>query len=464
MVYIASTEKFLQAVVDNTMNQKNSSITHNSDTEPQCWNILCVDDEQNILNALKRVLRNRQYTVYCAHSAELGLSIMSQQPIDLVICDMRMGAMDGVEMLTQVLKLYPETVRILLTGYADKESTIAAVNVGQVHRYLEKPWDNQILLEVLEQELTQLQLQRHNRQLSVQIELQNQQLLTLNHSLEDKVKLRTGQIQLALDKLTNARDKSVADHRATLQVFYNLLSSQPQLGGKKSRDISQLCVLLANKLQLPSSEVMQIKLAGLLHQLGLLCVDSKLYQKPFERLNAQQQKIYLSHPLLAYNAMAPVRFLSLCAEIILHQYRYFDNGEPMIRGASILAIARDYIDAVSGTAQSVKLSPVCALEKLNNAQAGQYDPDILLYLPALISQLDQQLHSDEEHLLAVRLLEPQMSLSRDLFNHQDLLLLSEGHVLTAACIERLNNYIDVDHPILSIFVFKDTALPLIEAG
>ncbi|EPJ43961.1 MAG: hypothetical protein OFPI_41260 [Osedax symbiont Rs2] len=450
------------------MNQKSSSIAkHNIDNQLECWNILCVDDEQNILNALKRVLRGQQFKVYCAHSAELGLSIMTEQPIDLVICDMRMGAMDGVQMLTEVLKLYPETVRILLTGYADKESTIAAVNVGQVHRYLEKPWDNRILLEVLEQELSKLQLQRQNRQnrqLSEQIEIQNQQLIALNHNLEDKVKLRTEQIQMALDKLTNARDKSVADHRATLQVFYNLLSSQAQLGGKKTRDISQLCVLLANKLQLPSSEVMQIKLAGLLHQLGLLCVDSELYQKPFERLNAQQQKLYLSHPLLAFRAMAPVRFLALCAEIILHQHRDFNSGDPALRGASILAIARDYIAAVSGTEHSIKLSPVSALERLHSAPAGQYDPDILAHLPALISQLDQQLQSDDEQLLAVRLLAPHMSLSRDLFNHQDLLLLSEGHVLTAACIERLNNYIDVDHPILSVFVFKGCKASLIEAG
>jgi len=446
------------------MNQKtNSTPAQRTDTQTHCWNILCVDDEQNILNALKRVLRGRQYKVYCALSAELGLSIMSQQPIDLVICDMRMGRMDGVEMLSEVFKLYPETIRILLTGYADKESTIAAVNVGQVHRYLEKPWDNQILLEVLEQELTQLQLLRQNNLLSAKIEQQNQQLITLNQSLEDKVKLRTAQIQSALDKLTKARDKSVCDHRATLQVFYNLLSSQPLLGGKKARDISELCVMLANKLQLPTAEVMQLKLAGLLHQLGLLCIDSTLYQKPFEQLNTVQQKVYLSHPQLAYNAMAPVRFLSLCAEVILHQYRYFNSGEHTHKGVSILAIARDYISAISGTEQSVKLSPSSALEKLNAGAASQYDPEILAYLPELIGQLDQQLQRDDEQLLAVRLLSAQMILSRDLFNHQDLLLLPEGHVLTAECLERLTNYIDADHPILSVFVFKTAAAQLIEA-
>lgn len=438
----------------------NLELAAQAEPEPECWNILCVDDEQNILNALKRVLRGPQYKVYCAFSAELGLSIMAQQSIDLIICDMRMGAMNGVEMLAKVHRDYPTTVRILLTGYADKTSTIDAVNVGHVHRYLEKPWDNQKLLEVLEQELAQFKLQRKNDKLAAQIKAQNQQLLDLNQSLEDKVKLRTQQIQLALDKLTGARDKSVADHRATLQVFYNLLSTQPQLGGKKARDISQLCLLLANKLQLPNTQVVQIKLAGLLHQLGLLCVDSQLYNQPFEQLNSEQQQSYLKHPQLAYNAMSPVRYLALASEIILHQYQHFNvngNGNEATKlGSSILAIARDYINAISGSDKTARMSPRSALDNLNAAAGHQYDPSILEHLPDLIGQLDQPLQSDDEQLLALQSLVPAMTLSRDIFNHQDLLLLPEGHVLTAQCIERLNSYLDSVHPLLNIFVRRDT--------
>jgi response regulator RpfG family c-di-GMP phosphodiesterase len=103
-------------------------------------NLLFVDDEANILKALKRLFRSADFSVHLAESGSEGLAILQQTPIDLIISDMRMPQMDGAEFLTRAAEQWPNTVRILLTGYADIESTIAAVNKGRIYSYCSKPW------------------------------------------------------------------------------------------------------------------------------------------------------------------------------------------------------------------------------------------------------------------------------------------------------------------------------------
>src|SRR5688572_3801222 len=103
------------------------------------FTVLCVDDESNILNALRRLLRPRGYRVLTAESGAEGLNLIDGERVDLVLSDMRMPEMDGANFLQQVKARSPDTVRILLTGYADLASTVAAVNNGGIYRYIAKP-------------------------------------------------------------------------------------------------------------------------------------------------------------------------------------------------------------------------------------------------------------------------------------------------------------------------------------
>jgi len=109
--------------------------------------LLCVDDELSVLSALKRTLRSRDLTVITATSGAQALEVMAGVPVDLVISDMRMPGMDGAQLLEHIRHDWPDTVRILLTGYSDASATIRAVNRGQIFRYLQKPWDEQDLAE-----------------------------------------------------------------------------------------------------------------------------------------------------------------------------------------------------------------------------------------------------------------------------------------------------------------------------
>jgi len=109
------------------------------------FTVLCVDDEPNILASLQLALRKEPYQLLTATSGADALQLMQETPVDLVISDMRMPEMSGAELLTQVFETSPDTMRILLTGYADMESTVAAINDGQIHQYLSKPWNKEEL-------------------------------------------------------------------------------------------------------------------------------------------------------------------------------------------------------------------------------------------------------------------------------------------------------------------------------
>jgi len=134
--------------------------------------LLLVDDEPSVLSALRRLFRMQGYQVRQASSGAEGLASLREQPADLVISDMRMPEMDGARFLEQVRNGWPDIARILLTGYADISSTIAAINRGEVHRYIAKPWGDQDLLLIVRDALQRRALERQNAEL---LELTRQQ-------------------------------------------------------------------------------------------------------------------------------------------------------------------------------------------------------------------------------------------------------------------------------------------------
>ncbi|NTV11343.1 MAG: response regulator, partial [Zoogloea sp.] len=115
------------------------------------FTVLCVDDEANILSSLRRLFRPHGYRVLTAGSGAEGLEVLAREAVDLVISDMRMPEMDGAQFLAQVRARHPDVVRLLLTGYADMQSTVAAINEGRITRYIAKPWnEDEVLLTVRE--------------------------------------------------------------------------------------------------------------------------------------------------------------------------------------------------------------------------------------------------------------------------------------------------------------------------
>src|SRR5690606_11173906 len=115
--------------------------------------VLLVDDEENILSSVRRVLRNERYRLIAATSGAMALELLEQHEIDLIVSDARMPGIDGATLLAQVQQRWPECLRILLTGYADITTTIKAINQGQIYRYISKPWDDDELRLIIRQAL-----------------------------------------------------------------------------------------------------------------------------------------------------------------------------------------------------------------------------------------------------------------------------------------------------------------------
>lgn len=116
--------------------------------EQQRLNLLFVDDEKQILIPLKALFK-KQYSVFIAPSGPKALEIVRNNAIQIIVSDQRMPEMQGVELLRQVKEISPQTVRILLTGYADLSAVMASVNTGEVFRFIEKPWNNERLKKTI---------------------------------------------------------------------------------------------------------------------------------------------------------------------------------------------------------------------------------------------------------------------------------------------------------------------------
>ncbi len=160
------------------------------------YTILFVDDEINILQSLKRVFRKEPYKILTASSGKEGLEILEETPVDLLISDHRMPEMTGVEFMAEVKKRFPDIMRIILTGYTDVNSITAAINEGNVYKFILKPWEDDQLRETIREALEVYRLQMENIKLTEKIQKQNEELLWLNENLETEVRKRTKEIEL----------------------------------------------------------------------------------------------------------------------------------------------------------------------------------------------------------------------------------------------------------------------------
>ncbi|MGL5271840.1 MAG: HDOD domain-containing protein [Selenomonadaceae bacterium] len=113
--------------------------------------ILFVDDEPQILNAIKRLFLDTDYEIFTADSGEKALNILAEEPVDLVITDMRMPIMDGLELLGKIKTQYPDVLRIILSGYSEKNTILTALQKNLAKLYIMKPWDNDVLLQIVNQ-------------------------------------------------------------------------------------------------------------------------------------------------------------------------------------------------------------------------------------------------------------------------------------------------------------------------
>lgn len=349
------------------------------------YTILIVDDENNIVQSLKRLFRNLGYNTLSAHSGSEGLTLLRSQDIDVVVSDMKMPVMDGAQFLEQVANTSPDTIRILLTGYADMDSTVRAINKGKIYRYISKPWNDDDLRMTLESALKIKSLQQDKNDLMVLTQEQNRQLKDLNKDLDDKVKIRTSQLEKTVGELASAHAELKSIYISTIKTFSALVDTRGGAMQGSSRRIADCAQKLAIQMGAQPDEAQNTLVAGLLYGVGKLSLDDTLVEMPYDKMNSEERAAFLKYPLISEQTLNGLEPLKVAAKIIRHHLeRYDGHGSPdklcdkeIPLGSRILAVVIDFELMKAGLKTDKSLSGTEIIDFLIKNKNKKYDPEIV---------------------------------------------------------------------------------------
>ena len=422
--------------------------------------ILFVDDEANILSSLKRLFRPLGYRIFMAESGAQGLEIMKREAVDLVISDMRMPEMNGAQFLEKVRERWPDTVRILLTGYAEIGATIEAINKGQIYRYVSKPWEDNDITLIVKHALQQKMLEHETQRLEELTRKQNEELKNLNAHLEEKVLARTSELSQTMMFLDAAHEKLKKSFITSVRVFSNLIEMRNPNRSGHSRRVADLARTLAQNMGMSAGEVQDVFIAGLLLDIGKIGLQDRLLDKPFHSLSVDERAEMVKYPVKGEMALMALEQLHGAAKLIRsHRERFDGTGFPdhlsglaIPLGARILALVEDYDTALMGTAFVKPLKPAEALLLIQDGKGKRYDPMVVDAFLIEIGKTRSATDSASELALRSGQMLPGMVISRELMTHTGDMLLSKGHVLNEQLIDQIRDFERMDGHPLTIYV------------
>ncbi|CAN5800083.1 response regulator [soil metagenome] len=412
---------------------------------PHMPKILCVDDEPNILSSLRRLFRSKGYHVITALGGQEGLAVLEAEPIDLVISDMRMPIMDGAVFLGHVRSRWPDTIRLLLTGYSDVQSIIDAINRGEIYRYITKPWDDNDIILVVRQALERKALEIEKKRLEELTHSQNEELKALNASLEAKVEERTAALKQAHDSLIHVNEKLKNSFLTSIKVFSNVVEMR---GGKlvgHSRRVADLARKIAKIMGLDGREIQEIFVAGLLADIGKIGFSDELLATPVSQLTGDLLGQFHKHTLRAEQLLMPLEDLQVTAKILRCQHERFDGrgfpdglvGTAIPLGARILSLASDYDYLQIGGLTPKRVHADDAQALIIRGAGNRYDEKVVAAFKQVFNGgVDD---ADFQDISAKNLL-PGMVIAADVISKEGILLLPADHVLDQHMIEKLMLY------------------------
>ena len=401
------------------------------------WTLLAVDDEPNILAALRRLFRRTGWRLLTAGHGEEALALLATEPVDAVLSDMRMPGMDGVQLLERVSQGWPRTARLLLTGQADLRSTIAAINRGGLHRYITKPWDDDELLLTLRQMAHTQQLEADKQALERLTQAQNDELKALNGELERRVAGRT-------DELAAANDRLKRNYLTSIKAFTALieLRGSAQLG--HARQVADLTRRIAQAMALDAGAAHDLPIAALLHDIGHIGLSDAVLARPVSRLDRDELRRYRLHTVLGEQALLASDDMQGVAPLIrAHHERWDGQGFPdglrgaaIPLGARILAVADAFEDLRSGRIDGQALSPLDARRSILAGRGSQFDPAVVDAFASLFSEGSPKPTVATLRLRTAELRAGQI-LAQDFVSPEGVLLLSAGQRLNDDLIGRI---------------------------
>ena len=417
--------------------------------------VLLVDDEESILNSLRRLLRGQPYDVVLATSGAQALEIMATRPIDLVMSDARMPGMDGATLLAEVHRLYPATSRILLTGYADLTTIIKAINDGQIHRYISKPWNDEELQLVLQQTLEHQRLERLARD-------QTEQLKLLNATLEKRVAARTSELQQTADMLDLAYDELKRSYVTGTEVFSLLANLRLPKDKQTNRALIELIRVYCAAQSMDESSTRDLTMAAALYNIGKLSWTDSMMVAPSDKLHSTDRGLYREYPGQSESLLMTLEPMKDAARIIRHHQERWDGtgfpdhlkGDTIPPGSRLLKLAVDFIELQKGLILERHLNSDEALLYIRKYAGRLYDPALVEdFVQACATFLsDVTLGDPTVKVLTTRELEAGMVLARNLNADNGMLLLNAGKVLNLPLVDKLIAFEAMEGAKYSVFI------------
>jgi len=420
--------------------------------------VLFVDDEPSILSALRRLVRPQGYRVLLASGGAAGLEILAQEPVDVVVSDMRMPEMDGAMFLEQVRERWPSVGRILLTGYADIQATVAAVNRGQIQRHIAKPWDDRELLLAIDDALARRRLELENRALLQLTKTQNAELQSLNADLSQRVRARTQEIEQVNAMLEKSFEQVKENFLLSIQVFSGLLELREGGLAGYSRQVADLARRTARRMGLGPRVEEDVHSAGLLHEIGKIGFPDALLRKPVSTMNAEEIARYRRHTLNGEAALLPLGQLQHVARLVRSQHERIDgkgfpdglSGNAVSLASQALSVASDYCAAQSGRMAEQHFSPAQALQLIRGGAGTRYEPEIVEAFELALT--DEPEDKPRDRQVSPQDVEPGMVLARDLLTPKGTLLLAAGHVFDARLVRQIREFAGREGVRLALYI------------
>ncbi len=374
--------------------------------------ILLVDDERNVLSGFKRQLRNHFHTE-TGLGGEAGLEAIDEKgPFGVVVSDMRMPGMDGIEFLKKVRKVSPDTVRIMLTGNADQETAIRAVNEGNIFRFLTKPCQEGLLVRTLAGGI------RQHRLITAEKEL-------LSKTLQGSIKVLTEILSLTdteiFDQATKVRDR--------VEKMAKILDLE---------------------------NVWEIEAAAMLSPIGFVVLPPELKEKirTGGQLSTEEAKMRDEAPEIGHRLLSNIPRLESVALIVSHiKTRLIgssteiieDDQDDVSMASRLLSTLSDLVE-IESTGKTIVEALVALRQK-----TGQYDPRILAAAEEAFGG-DQELGTGRAALLETKVNGIMVGdiLRSDVVTDDQRRLLASGTRITSAFLERINRYyrlVGIEEPI-----------------
>lgn len=412
--------------------------------------LLLVDDEENILRSLQRIMRHEPYEIEVASSGEAALAQFRQQTFDLVISDARMPGMDGPTLLAEIQKKWPLCIRILLTGHADITATIKAINEGQIYRYIGKPWDDEELKLIIRQALAFQLSERRRLVLEKLTRKQNKELKALNAGLEARVRERTEELEDTAGMLDAAYTELKSSYVITTEVFSTLITRRLPVHKHPNPLVITMVKAFAEYHRLDENLTRNLSMAAALYNLGKLGWPDDLFLASSDLLSKEQRLEYLKYPVHGEQLLMALEPLKETARIIRHHQEKWNGfgvperleGEAIPYGSRVLRLAVDFIELQYGLILERKVSRDNALKLIKRYRERLYDPNIADQFLEVCVEVAPDVELDDPEILVLDTLrvKPDMVLAKNLYAASGMLLLNEGKKLTAPLIDKLASF------------------------